>query len=73
MQFSLLQFGANGARGQIALGSLGNETPGPEDDLKPIIIDLNENVAHERVRGFFYDAAELLIASISGCVPKRKK
>ena len=73
MQFLLMQFGANAAKGQLALGGTGDGTPAADDGLEPIIIDLNEDATQERAWGFIYRAAELLIASVSGCAPKRKR
>jgi hypothetical protein len=73
MQFSLMQFGANAARGQVALGRLGDGMSDSEDEPGPIAIDLAGNAAQERARDFLYSAAELLMVSISGCAPKSKK
>jgi len=72
MQFSLVHFGANATKGQLALGGTGDGVPGPDDDLKPIEIDISEPAERQGAAGFLHSDAEFLIISISGCAPKRK-
>ena len=73
MQFSLMQFGADATKGQLALGGTGDGTPGQDDGLKPIEIDISEPAERQGAAGFLYGAAEFLIISISGCAPKKKR
>ena len=71
MQLSLVQCGAIAAGGLVALGRQGNAAPGPQGGLEPIVIDLSEDAAPEGARGLLHEAAEFLIASVSGCSGKR--
>lgn len=72
MQFSLVQFGAIAAGEPEQPGNAGEGGLEPENGLEPIIIDLSELPEQGRAHSLIYNAAEFLMTSLSGCIPKRR-
>jgi len=72
MQLSLAQFGLGAIGGPAALERLGEGTYSPEEPPAPIELDLSEAAELGEAGSILYNAAELLIISISGCSPKRR-